>query len=58
MANLGTVIAHVAKLIVTIICMKFFRDSFQLRVTDQLWAVRALQMMLVHSIMGIFRYGE
>ncbi|OXU28918.1 hypothetical protein TSAR_006807 [Trichomalopsis sarcophagae] len=57
MANPGTVVAHIAKLVITIACMKFFKDSFSLRVTEQSWAVRALQILLVHSILGIFRYG-
>jgi hypothetical protein len=58
MANPGTVIAHIVKLVVTIACMKFFKDSFSLRVSEQGWAVRAFQILLVHSILGIFRYGK
>ncbi|XP_011495809.1 PREDICTED: uncharacterized protein LOC105360568 [Ceratosolen solmsi marchali] len=57
MANPGTVIAHIVKLIVTITCMKFFKDSFTLRAAEQGWAVRAFQILLVHSILGIFRFG-
>ncbi|XP_058798462.1 uncharacterized protein LOC131668371 [Phymastichus coffea] len=57
MANPGTVIAHLAKLIVTIVCMKFFKDAFSLRVIEYAWAVRAFQMLFVHSILGILRYG-
>ena len=58
MANPGTVIAHVVKLVTTLICMKFFKDSYSLRAVEQGWAIRAFQIMLVHSILGIIRYSK
>ena len=58
MANPATVVAHGVKLVVTISCMQFFKDSFSLQVTNEGWAVRAMQILLIHSIMGIFRYGN
>ena len=58
MANPGTIIAHLTKLIVTLICMQLFNDSFSFKVSDQIWVIRALQVLLMHSIIGIIRYGK
>ncbi|XP_014206642.1 uncharacterized protein LOC106638107 [Copidosoma floridanum] len=58
MANIGTVIAHMIKLAVTVLCMSFFKDSFSLKVTNQMWAIRAFQLMFIHSILGVIRYGN
>lgn len=58
MANPGTVIAHIAKLVITIGCMNFFKDSFSLRASEQAWAVRAFQILLAHSVLGILRFGK
>ncbi|XP_043471493.1 uncharacterized protein LOC122504436 [Leptopilina heterotoma] len=57
MANPCSVVAHLVKLIVTIVCMKFFKDSFLFNATDHTWAVRALQIFLTHSALGIIRFG-
>lgn len=58
MANPCSVFAHLAKLIVTIICMKFFKDSYSFRAIDHAWAVRAFQILFTHSVLGIIRFGS
>ncbi|XP_051174600.1 uncharacterized protein LOC127290209 [Leptopilina boulardi] len=57
MANPCSVVAHLVKLIVTIACMKFFKDGFLFKAIDHAWAVRALQILLTHSALGIIRFG-
>ncbi|XP_033208877.1 uncharacterized protein LOC117167794 [Belonocnema kinseyi] len=57
MANPCSVFAHLAKLIVTIACMKFFKDSYSFRAIDHAWAVRAFQILFTHSVLGIIRFG-
>lgn len=58
MLNLATIVAHVVKLGITMICMKHFKDSYSIYVSDQAWATRAFQIQLAHSILGILRFGS
>ncbi|KZC05453.1 PREDICTED: uncharacterized protein LOC107193851 [Dufourea novaeangliae] len=54
MACPSGVIAHLAKLIVTVCCMKAIGISYDKTST---WSVRAFQILLSHSILGILRFG-
>ncbi|KAJ8688323.1 hypothetical protein QAD02_024118 [Eretmocerus hayati] len=57
MVNTGSVIAHITKLLTSALCLKFFQNSLSLRVAEQGWAVCALQILLVHSVIGVLRFG-
>ncbi|XP_053998716.1 uncharacterized protein LOC128887158 isoform X1 [Hylaeus anthracinus] len=50
----SSVLAHLSKFIVTIGCMKFLGDSYGKATT---WSLRAFQILLSHSILGILRFG-
>ncbi|XP_034947481.1 uncharacterized protein [Chelonus insularis] len=52
MANPAGFLAHLIKLIITIICLKYFEGVLS-TIT-----VRACQIFLVHSIIGMFRFGN
>ncbi|XP_011309191.1 uncharacterized protein [Fopius arisanus] len=52
MANPGGFFAHLVKFIITIICMGYFDDK------SSGLTQRAFQIYLVHSILGMFRFGS
>lgn len=51
----SSVVAHLAKFIVTIACMITLRDPFG---KTSPWSFRAFQILLLHSILGILRFGK
>ncbi|XP_076169391.1 uncharacterized protein LOC143147714 isoform X1 [Ptiloglossa arizonensis] len=50
----SSVLAHLSKFIVTIGCMKNIGDPYSKAST---WSLRAFQILLSHSILGILRFG-
>ncbi|XP_046607129.1 uncharacterized protein LOC124298752 [Neodiprion virginianus] len=58
MTDLSTTVAHLTKLGTSIVCMKYFNDPYSILVSDNHWATRAFQILLFHSILGIFRFGN
>ncbi|XP_014238499.1 uncharacterized protein LOC106660154 [Trichogramma pretiosum] len=57
MANPSAAIAHVVKLVITLFCMQFVDNSFSIQILEKGWAIRAFQILLIHSVLGIIRYG-
>lgn len=58
MTDPSTILAHLAKLGTTVICMKYFNDPYSVLVSDNQWATRAFQILFLHSLLGIFRFGN
>ncbi|XP_057330062.1 uncharacterized protein LOC130670637 isoform X1 [Microplitis mediator] len=52
MANPGGFLAHFIKLITTIICLRYIDDTNSIIIT------RAFQIFIIHSILGMFRFGS
>lgn len=52
MANPGGFLAHLIKLVTTIICLRYVNDK------HSIMTVRAFQIFLIHSILGMFRFGN
>ncbi|CAD6222342.1 GSCOCG00000923001-RA-CDS [Cotesia congregata] len=52
MANPGGFLAHLIKLVTTIICLRYVNDK------NSIMIVRAFQIFLIHSILGMFRFGS
>ena len=58
MVNAGSVVAHLFKLAVTLICMRYIESSYSIFANGSGWAVRAFQILLVHSVLGILTFGK
>lgn len=58
MANAGTLVAHLFKLIVTLVCMRYIESSYKIFSNENDWAARAFQILLVHSILGVLTFGK
>lgn len=58
MTDPTTTIAHLAKFVTSLICMKYFDEPYSILVSKNQWATRAFQILLIHSILGIFRFGK
>ncbi|KAK0162971.1 hypothetical protein PV327_006695 [Microctonus hyperodae] len=52
MANPGGFLANLIKLVITIVCMRYLEDAYSIMI------YRAFQIFLVHSILGMFRFGS
>ncbi|XP_029051323.1 uncharacterized protein LOC114879984 [Osmia bicornis bicornis] len=50
----SSVLAHLAKFVVTIGCMRALNNYYGKATT---WSVRAFQMQLLHSMVGLLRFG-
>ncbi|XP_043283793.1 uncharacterized protein [Venturia canescens] len=57
MANAGTLVAHLFKLAVTLVCMRYIESSYKIFSNENDWAARAFQILLIHSILGVFTFG-
>lgn len=51
----SSVLAHLAKFLVTIGCMVTLRDPYG---KASPWSSRAFQILLSHSILGMLRFGK
>ncbi|XP_070528371.1 uncharacterized protein [Cardiocondyla obscurior] len=57
MVNPSSVVAHLVKLLVTIVCMKYLTEPYQAKALPITWSMRAFRILFMHSVLGIFRYG-
>ncbi|XP_015608877.1 uncharacterized protein LOC107274342 [Cephus cinctus] len=57
MIHPATVLAHLVKLGVSASCLKQLPGGFSVYGSYQAWAVKAFQILLFHSLLGVLRFG-
>ncbi|XP_026827917.1 calcium-dependent protein kinase 27 isoform X2 [Ooceraea biroi] len=57
MVNTGSLLAHFVKLLVTTICISHLAEPCRAKASSTAWSLRAFLILLMHSILGIFRFG-
>lgn len=58
MVNAGSAVAHFVKLLVTAVCMRHLAEPYRAKVLPTTWCLSAFRILFMHSILGIFRFGE